>query len=407
MKVTQVYEILKDVMHEITGLPVATEPPAEPGEEVFIIKEDLSNIVDVGKKVFESNQNWKDNYVKALINRIGRMVFVDRPYSGWAPNVQRDSWEYGSIMAKVRVKTFEPKPNPSWSLQNGETVNQFEYNAPEVSEIFYNQKIAWQIDCSFAERQVKESFRSASELNRFFSTIENTINKSQTMYIDALQMRAINNFVAEKINAGNGVVDLLEEFNNNRQNTYYNADALPLTPKAAITDVNFLRYAAYTILLYKDRLKAASEVFNMNPDTGYPTFTPADDLHVVLISNVAQALEVYLQSETFHNSFTEIGHYDTIPFWQSSGKAFDIADVTRINVAPASDNSQTVDRNYIIGVMFDRDAIAITNENRRTTSAYNANGEYYNNFYKIDTSYINDMAENGVVFTIGTGAIES
>lgn len=397
MKVTQVYEILKDVMQEITGLPVTTEPPAEEGEEVFIIKEDLSNIVDVGKKVFESNQNWKDNYVKALINRIGRMVFVDRPYSGWAPNVQRDSWEYGSIMAKVRVKTFEPKPNPSWSLQNGETVNQFEYNAPEVSEIFYNQKIAWQIDCSFAERQVKESFRSASELNRFFSTIENTINKSQTMYIDALQMRAINNFIAEKINAGNGVVDLLAGYNKDFGTT--------LTADAAITNVDFLRYAAYTILLYKDRLKAASEVFNMNPDTGYPTFTPADYLHVVLISNVAQALEVYLQSETFHNSFTEIGHYDTIPFWQSSGKNFAVEDVTRIDVAPASDNAQEVDRNYIIGVMFDRDAIAITNENRRTTSAYNANGEYYNNFYKIDTSYINDLAENGIVFTIGTGAI--
>ena len=123
MKVTQIYEILKDVVEEITGLPVSS---AEGEEDVFIIKEDLSNIVDVGTRLFDNTQNWKDNYVKALINRIGRMVFVDRPYSGWAPNILRDSWEYGSIMAKVRVKTFEPKPNPSWQLQNGQTVNQFE-----------------------------------------------------------------------------------------------------------------------------------------------------------------------------------------------------------------------------------------------------------------------------------------
>lgn len=143
----------------------------------------------------------------------------------------------------------------------------------------------------------------------------------------------------------------------------------------------------------------------MNADDGYPTFTPAKDLHLVLISNIAKALDVYLQSETFHNDFTEIGRYDTIPFWQSSGDSFATEMVTRLNVAPASDNTRTIDRNYIIGVMFDRDAIAITNENRRTTSAYNANGEYYNNFYKIDTSFINDMAENGIVFTIGTGAI--
>lgn len=394
MKVTQIYEILKDVVEEITGLPVSS---AEGEEDVFIIKEDLSNIVDVGTRLFDNTQNWKDNYVKALINRIGRMVFVDRPYSGWAPNILRDSWEYGSIMAKVRVKTFEPKPNPSWQLQNGQTVNQFEYNAPEVIQYFYNQKIAWQIDCSFAEMQVRESFTSASQLNRFFSTIESTINKSQTMYIDSLEMRAINNFVAEKILANNGVVDLLAGYNA--------AFGTSLTAAAAITNVDFLRYAAYTILLYKDRLKAASEVFHIASDTGYPTFTPASDLHLVLISNIAKALDVYLQSETFHNDFTEIGSYDTIPFWQSSGANFDTADVTRLDVAPASDNTQTVNRNYIIGVMFDRDAIVMTNENRRTTSAYNANGEYYNNFYKIDTSFINDLAENGIVFTIGTGVI--
>lgn len=394
MQVKQIYTILKDVVEEITGLPVSS---SEGEDDVFIIKEDLSNIVDVGSRLFDNTQNWKDNYVKALINRIGRMVFVDRPYSGWAPNILRDSWEYGSIMAKVRVKTFEPKPNPSWQLQNGQTVNQFEYNAPEVIQYFYNQKIAWQIDCSFAEMQVRESFTSASELNRFFSTIESTINKSQTMYIDSLEMRAINNFVAEKISANNGVVDLLAGYNA--------AFGTTLTAAAAITNVDFLRYAAYTILLYKDRLKAASEVFHIASDTGYPTFTPASDLHLVLISNVAKALDVYLQSETFHNDFTEIGSYDTIPFWQSSGANFDTADVTRLDVAPASDNTKTVNRNYIIGVMFDRDAIVMTNENRRTTSAYNANGEYYNNFYKIDTSFINDLAENGIVFTIGTGVI--
>lgn len=396
LKVTQIYEILKDVMEEITGLPVSSDPGGE--EDVFIIKEDLSNIVDVGTRLFDSSSgSWKDNYVKSLINRIGRMVFVDRPYSGWAPNIQRDSWEYGAIMAKIRVKTFDAKPNPSWSLQNGQTVNQFEYNAPEVSEFFYNKRVAWQIDCSFAEMQVRESFRSPSELNRFFSTIESTINKSQTMYIDALEMRAINNFIAEKINAGNGVVDLLSGYNA--------AFGTTLTAAAAITNVDFLRYAAYTILLYKDRLKAASEVFNMNTDTGYPTFTPASDLHLVLISNVAKALDVYLQSETFHNDFTEIGKYDTIPFWQSSGQNFATEDVTHINIGLASDSTVTVNRNYVIGLMFDRDAIAITNENRRTTSAYNANGEYYNNFYKIDTSYINDLAENGVIFTIGNGEI--
>lgn len=394
MQVKQIYDILNDVFREVTGLPQDSD---DPEEEIFIIAEDLSNIVDVGTRLY-SNQNWVDNFVKKLPNRIGRDIFVERTYTGFAPNILKDAWEWGSVLMKTRVKAFDAKPNPSWQLTNGTTVNQFEYNAPDVAAVFYNSKVAWQIDASFAERQLKESFNSASQLNRFFSMIESQIRNSQTMYMDALIMRTINNFIAEKINGNNGVIDILAGYNS--------AFGTTLTAAQAITNTDFLRYAAYTILLYKDRLKAASEIFNMNSDDGYPTFTPADRLHVVLLSNVAQALEVYLQSETFHNSFTEIGRYDTVPFWQSSGSDYSIDIISQIKVKPASDPTKTVNRNYIIGVMFDRDAIGVNNDNRRVTTSYNANGEYYNNFYKVDTSYYNDLAENGIVFTIGTGVIE-
>lgn len=381
MEVKQIYEILSTIAGEYTG-------------KTDLVKEDLSNIVDVGRELLT---DYKDKYVNALPDRIGKMIFVDRPYSGFAPRVQRDAWEWGSIVTKTRIKDFNPEENPTWSLKNGQTINQFEYNPPTAMTSMYNNMVTWEIDCSFLDRQLHQSFSSAAELNRFYSTIESTIRNSQTMYIDALVMRTINNFVAEKIHVNNGVVDLLASYNK--------AFSGSLTAEQAVTNKDFLRHAAYTILLYKDRLKAKSTLFNANPNEGYSTFTPASRLHLVLLSDIAKAIDVYLQSETFHNDFLEIGAYDTVPYWQGSGTDYDITDTSAINIALASDNQTTVNRNYIVGVMFDYDALGIFNDNRRVTTAYNAKGEFWNNFYKIDTRYYNDLAENGIVFTIGDGAI--
>lgn len=390
MQVNQIYEILNDIMREVTGQPQEGEDPA------IIVQEDLSNIVDIGTTIFSNN--WRDNYVKAMINRIGREVFVDRTYEGYAPSVLRDAWEYGSIMAKTRCKIFDAKANPSWSLTAGQTVNQFEFTPPEVYEKFYNSKVAWQIDCSFTEVQLKESFTSAAAMNKFYSMIENRIATSMTIYTDSLVMRTINNFIGEKISASNGVIDLLAG---------YNAGVpTPITAAQALRDKEFLRYAALTISLFVDRFRAPSANFNVpDGDDANVTFTPREYAHLVLHSDLAKAMEVYLQSDTYHDELVKIGEYETVPYWQIQGEQYALTDTSRIDIKLASDNTKAVNRNYIIGLLFDRDALGVNNDNRRTTSAYNANGEYWTNFYKVDTSYFNDLAENGLVFVIGSGQI--
>lgn len=392
MQVKQIYAILNDIMLEVTGQPVQEE--GEP--DALIVQEDLSNIVDIGNAVFSNG--WRDNYVKAMINRIGREVFVDRTYSGYAPSVLRDAWEYGSIMAKTRCKIFDAKANPSWSLSAGQTVNQFEFTPPTVYEKFYNSKTAWQIDCSFTEVQLKESFTSAAAMNRFYSMIENRIATSMTIYTDSLVMRTINNFIAEKLYANNGVVDVLAIYNQTLDT--------PITAAEAAHSKEFYRFLAYTIRLYVERFRAPSANFNIADDEdGNVTFTPREYAHLVLHSDIAAGMEVFLQSDTYHDELVRIGDYEKIPFWQSQGDGYQLATTSRIDCKLASDNTHSINRNYIIGILFDRDALGVLNDNRRTTSAYNANGEYWTNFYKVDTSFFNDLAENGIIFVLGNGTI--
>lgn len=392
MKVSQIYTILNDVFSEVTGKLVIPED-ANP---LPIVEEDLKNIVDIGKTI--SEYNLYDNYVKSMINRIGRDVFVDRTYEGYAPNVLRDSWEYGSIMSKTRCKVFDAKANPAWALSAGTTVNQFEFNPPEVTQKFYNAAVAWQIDCSFTDYQIRESFNSPEQMNRFMSMIENRINVSMTIYRDSLVMRTINNFIGEKLYASNGVVDLLAGYNATIET--------PITAAAALYDKDFLRYAALQIKLWVDRFRAPSVNFNTEEDN--VSFTPKEFAHLVLHSDLAAGMEVYLQSDTYHDDLVKIGDYETVPFWQSQGDQYQLAMTSRIDIELGSSTTaskKAINRNYVVGVLFDRDALGVLCEHSRVTTAYNSNGEYWNNFYKQDTRYFNDLAENGIVFVLGSGSI--
>lgn len=376
MTVKQIATILQTITDEVVG-------------ESVVVQEDLSNIVDVGQQILSNTS--VDNYVKALVNRIGRTEFVDRVLASTAPTITRDSWEYGSILQKVRCELPDATTNPTWQLVKGQSVDPFVYNPPEVTAKYFNSKTTFEIDISFTEVQVKESLKSATEFMRFIAMIENRIRTKLTLCRDNLIMRAIVNMIAEKISSGQSVINLLAEYNRTFRMT--------LTADKAIKDPNFLRFASATIKLYSDRLKTASTLYN---NDGYVTFTPKEYQHLVLLSEFATGLEVYLFSDTYHEELLKLGAFDTVAFWQGSGTsaAPNFTAASSINAIIASDGTTTVNTTGVIGVLFDRDACAVCNDNPRVTSIYNPRGEYTNYFYKEDCSYINDLAENVVVFVV-------
>ena len=144
MLMTQVHELANTVTQEVLG-------------EEALVNEDLSNIVDIGDQI--DNLNLMDHYVRSLVDHIGKMVFVNRAYSGTAPSILMDSWEYGSIMEKVTYDGLpEATENESWELQDGEEYNPNIFTQPKVSAKFFDKRVTFEVPISFAERQVKSSF---------------------------------------------------------------------------------------------------------------------------------------------------------------------------------------------------------------------------------------------------------
>lgn len=407
MDVTQIYALINRVSGEVLG-------------KTDIVTEDLTGIVDLGKEVF--NQNAVDNYVKSLVNHIGKVIFVNRPYAGKVPSVLMDAWEFGSVLEKISADVPEAEENDTWNLKDGQSYDQDVFHKPTVTAKFFNSKVTFEVPVSITERQVKESFSNAAQLNGFISMIYAAVEKSMTIKADALIMRTINNMIAETVLADAQAfgataagdmagadlssastarcVNLLKLYNDKyfpatpgTPNPTPNPDAL--TAAKAITDPDFIRFASYVMGTYADRLQSISTVFNVG---GKERFTPKDMLHVVLLSDFAKAAQTYLYSDTFNRGDVLLPQAETVPFWQGSGKNYEFASTGDINIKESGGKAVVI--SGVLGVMFDRDALGVCNLDRRVTTNYNAKAEFFNNYYKFDAGYFNDTNENFVVFFI-------
>lgn len=403
MVVNQIYELINKVSGEVLG-------------RTDIVSDDLAGIVDLGTEVF--NQSAVDNYVKSLVNHIGKVIFVNRPYAGKVPSVLMDAWEFGSVLEKISADVPAAEENATWDLEDGHTYDQDVFHKPTVTAKFFNSKVMFEVPVSITERQVKESFSNAAQLNGFISMIYAAVEKSMTIKADALIMRTINNMIAETVLAdatafGATAAGDMTGANLSSASTarcinllkLYNDKYFPATPgehnpnaltaKKAITDPDFIRFASYVMGTYADRLQSISTVFNVG---GKERFTPKDMLHVVLLSDFAKAAQTYLYSDTFNRGDVLLPQAETVPFWQGSGKNYDFASTGHIKVKESG--GKDVEINGVLGVMFDRDALGVCNLDRRVTTNYNAKAEFFNNYYKFDAGYFNDTNENFVVFFI-------
>lgn len=396
MEVKQIYTLINSVSGEVLG-------------RTDIVTEDLTGIVDLGKEVF--NQSAVDNYVKSLVNHIGKVIFVNRPYAGKVPSVLMDAWEFGSVLEKISADVPEAEENDTWNLTDGTSYDQDVFHKPTVTAKFFNSKVTFEVPVSITERQVKESFSNAAQLNGFISMIYAAVEKSMTIKADALIMRTINNMVAETVLADAQAfgataagdmagadlssastarcVNLLKLYNDKT------GASTKLTAAKAITDPDFIRFASYVMGTYADRLQSISTVFNVG---GKERFTPKDMLHVVLLSDFAKAAQTYLYSDTFNRGDVLLPQAETVPFWQGSGQNYEFASTGNINIKESG--GKAVEISGVLGVMFDRDALGVCNLDRRVTTNYNAKAEFFNNYYKFDAGYFNDTNENFVVFFI-------
>lgn len=385
MTVQQIYGFVNTMTSEILG-------------KTDLVKEDLTNLVDVGKEVFDATS--VENAARSLVDHIGKVMFVIRPYDGAAPSVYRDAWEYGSVREKILANIPEAEENESWELEDGESYDQNIYYRPDVAAKFYNNKVTFEVPRSITDIQLRSAFDNATQMNSYSSMILDSIQKSMSIKLDGLVMRTINNAISTTINnefsggsglnghTGTRVINVLYLYNQSAGTNYTFAQAI-LVP-------DFIRFATYIISLYMDRMSKISTLFNLGAQARY---TPKDLMHLVVLTDFAEASKIFLQSQTYHDDLVKLKGYDSVPYWQGSSTGYGLDKISKIDVTiKVGSSAVDVSCAGVLGVLFDHDALGVSNLNQRVTSHYNAKGEFTNTWYKADGSYFNDFNENVIVF---------
>ena len=375
MQVKQIYELVNGALQETLGTSA-------------VLLEDLSNVVEMGNEVF--NASAAHIYSKNLINRIGKVNFEAYKYSGRAPSVFMDAWEYGSVRQKITFTLSNATENESWELTDGTSYDPNIFTEPKVEVKYFNGKTTFEVPISITEEMIKQSFASASELNALVSGIFMYIENTLTIATDNLIMRTINNFIGETIHDDNAnrCVKLITNYNAGHADDQ-------VTLENCMENPAFVRYMAYILKLYNSRMKVMSTLFNIG---GKARFTTQDRMHLVMLDVIKAASDIYLQSETFHNELTALPSAEEVPYWQGSGATYAIGDISKINVKTSAGN--TVEQAGVAAVLFDRYALGVSCLNKRTTTNYNGKAEFTNYWFKQDAQYFNDTNENFVVFLL-------
>jgi len=396
MKVAQIYNLVNTMYGEIVG-----------GDT--IVAEDLSNVVDIGRQIFDATS--VDKFVNKLVDHIGRLVIVERPYQGTAPSLLMDSWEYGSVKEKITMHRLPvAESNESWNLVDGQVYEQDTFNQPDVMVTFFDKYITFEVTLSIADKQVKSAFDNATQLNSFISMIYEAMSTALTVRLDALIERTINNFMGATIHAeypdpsgttpyaGSSklkAVNLLKLYND----TFGLSGQAALTVDRAIYTPEFIRFAIFQLKLYTVRLKKMSTLFNVKE---LERFTPEDRMKIVLLNDFAAAADVYLRSDTYHNDLVKLPQADIVPYWQGTGADYAFNNISSINVEVDDGNGGkfTVAIGGILGCVFDIEAAGVSCLSKNMTMHRNDRAEFQNVWDKTKVGYFNDLSENGVVFFI-------
>ena len=401
MKVAQIYQIVNDIYTEVVDGATA--------EGGTLLAEDLSNIVDIGRAIFDNTS--VDKFVNKLVDHIGRVVIVERPYQGTAPGLLMDSWLFGSVKEKITMHRLPvAESNDTWNLVDGQTYDQDTFTQPDVMVTFFDKYVTFEVTLSIADKQVMSAFDNATQLNSFISMIYEAMSTALTVRLDALIERTINNFMAATINAeypdpsgetpysGSSklkAVNLLKLYND----TFGLSGQTALTVDRAIYTPEFIRFAIFQLKVLTVRLKKMSTLFNIKE---LERFTPEDRMKIILLNDFAAAADVYLRSDTYHNDLVKLPKADIVPYWQGTGSDYNFSSISSINVEIDDGNGGKVPVTIggILGCILDVEAAGVSCLSKNMTMHRNDRAEFQNVWDKTKVGYFNDLSENGIVLFI-------
>lgn len=391
---------------------------------------DNQYIVDLGKKLIADSdgaiteKSPADIFFKALLSQMGRIVIDTRSYVAELPSLYVDPINWGLFTEHIMIglsdvmidEIWNPNGFINWNApaadgklsgeQEGARIAAIEFGCykPAVQAKLYQKAKGIMVALTTAMEQFFTAFRGLDEYNTFLAGLFNSVENTLQLKAEVYALMTVSYGIAKAKSNGNEI-NVLAEYN-----TLTNKS---LTSTTCWTDEDFEKYLLKRIADTKYNIRRYSALYN---DHDMVTF--AAEPQTILLNAVANNLKFGVRANTYNEKLLGIGDYDTVAAWQgavsSTNKSpYNLDTASSIILTKAAADEAGLDTSAVadvetngypitgvVGVIYDRYAMGITLDKRKTTSQYAASRDTINYFYHALVNYVINDSYPIVTFVV-------
>lgn len=379
------------------------------GSQSTLQAQDTSSFVSIGEHMLRTGYT---NTLNALSTVIARTIVAVRPYRGKFEIIARVPEEWGGITRKISFYAGKFEAETMWNtdinatnLVDGNSIDHYKITKTYPLEMnFCGMKVLKKRDTTFAD-QLDQAFHSESEFSDFYSAKMIAIANDIALGYEAENRLQILNAIGSTYNTGGArqKVNLVAAYNSKFGTSYTAQDLLTTYLK---------EFCEFFVARIKGDMSLMSEYNSLfhifparNDDAGNALtllrHTPAEMRRLVLFQPIFRDAEARVFPSLFDPGFLRMQDYEGVEYWQNPNKP------SAVNIKPNQLNVSTgqavdgtaVQLDNVVGLLFDRDAIATSLKLQKTiTTPVNADGDYFNTVYHWAFQFKEDPTENMVLY---------
>ena len=306
------------------------------------------NVREVGRLIMQ-DQNYTNEFIMALINRIGRTIVSSKSWNNPLKQYKMGLLEMGEVVQEIFVNAVEER---IYSMYDAEK-NVFKVAIPDIRASYYainSQKV---YKATINESMLAQAFLTRNGLTDLVSKIMTRMELQDEDY----EFKVMQNAIKEAGTKG---------------------QLYPVVLSQAPTDETSAKELVRQARAMFSKLKYPSTEYNY---TGVKTLSNPEDIMLIISSDIEAILDVEVLAKAFNMEKAEfLGHLTVIP-------------------------KMPLENCYAI--MCDKNWWKVWDNKITTQSIYNTEGLYYNITYHHWATYHYSPFENAIIFTTNASAITS
>lgn len=382
---------------------------------------DHTSFIDAGTKTLATGT---ENVLGSIYRTIASVVMQSRKYNGKFGLINASEDQFNTRKAKISVYAADNEASGAFNtdlytnIADGQgdgdgAGSMWEQKLPKVLERFFLSEAAWDKHYTTPLAQLQSAFNDEATfvafMNAVMTEIENDVESTLESRNRALVADRIAGVYAQ-VNAGTPTlgaecaVDLIKYFNDECGTTYTRDEIL----QEHLTE--FMELFVAKIKIDSDRLEERSKLYH-NPytitengvDYNILRHTPKSMQKLMLFSEFITKAKTRVMPEIFNPDYLSLENYEGVTYWQSS-KPGSRMKIDCKPALPEGAESSEVELDYVVGILFDKDAIQSINQfNGAYTTPVNARHLYTNTWLHWKFGAIQDYSENSIIYYLGEG----